>query len=91
MRVATPLLLALAACAPVTPEIAAARCEERARTAAGPTGRVAIGIGTGGPVSEVEIGVSTDYLRGRDPQEVYFTCVRQMTGQDPIRPLVLTR
>lgn len=82
--------LVLAACGPVSPELAARQCEERANAALGPTGEVGIGIASGGKTSAgFEIGVTSDYLQGRDPYEVYETCVRQKTGQVPIRPLVL--
>ena len=79
----------LAACAPISPERAADECEERARAATGPTGMIGIGIGSEGPSTKLEIGVSADYLTGADPYEVYDRCVRQKTGQGPIRPLVL--
>lgn len=89
----TGLMLAtavsLGACGPVSPELAARQCEERARQADGPFGEVSVGIGSGGARSRVELGVTSDFLQGRDPQEVYETCVRQKTGQGPIRPLVL--
>ena len=64
-------------------------CEERARAAQGPTGEVGIGVGSGGVSSNVEIGVTSDFIRGRDPFVVYEECVRQKTGQGPIRPLEL--
>ena len=84
------LLAVLAACGPVSPELAADQCEERARAAAGPTGRIGIGINSDGKVSNsLEIGISSDYLRGADPYRVYEDCVRQKTGQGPIRPLAL--
>jgi hypothetical protein len=35
------------------------------------------------------ITFSSDYLTGRDPYEVYRTCVIDMTGQEPYRPPVL--
>lgn len=83
-------LLIAAACGPVSPEIAARMCEERARAATGPTGEVGIGITSGGDTEgSFEVGITSDYLQGRDPYEVYDTCVRQKTGQGPIRPLVL--
>ena len=85
------LLLATAACGPMSPERAAKVCEERARAATGPTGEIGIGIGSDGPSSRIEIGVTSDYLRGRDPYIVYEECVRQKTGQGPIRPLELER
>jgi len=77
------------ACGPVSPQLAARQCEERARQADGPFGQVAVGVGTGGARSQIELGVTSDYLAGRDPYEVYDSCVRQKTGQGPIRPLVL--
>ncbi len=87
---AYPLMAAvLAACGPVSPEVAAAQCEERARAALGPTGEVGVGIGTGGISTGVSIGFSSDFIAGRDPEDVYVTCVRQKTGMDPIRPLEL--
>ncbi|MEO8529690.1 MAG: hypothetical protein ABI459_00560 [Deltaproteobacteria bacterium] len=79
----------LAACGPISPELAAQQCQDRARAATGPTGNVTIGISNRGPVLGGEIGITDDYLRGRDPQNVYDQCVRQKTGQGPIRPLDL--
>lgn len=96
MRHATAILLGtlsavgLSACGPVSPELAARQCEDRARAADGPFGEIGIGINSDGDTAAaVEIGVTSDYLAGRDPYEVYETCVRQKTGQGPIRPLVL--
>lgn len=93
MRFLVPALLtglALAACGPVSPERAADMCEERANAATGPTGEVGIGVNNSGDVkSKLEIGITSDFLQGRDPYEVYDTCVRKKTGQGPIRPLVL--
>lgn len=83
--------LLLAACGPVSPERAADMCEERARAATGPTGEIGIGVGSNGGSGSIEIGVTSDYLRGRDPYVVYDECVRQKTGQGPIRPLELER
>lgn len=92
MRTASLLaLFVLAACGPVSPERAADMCEDRARAATGPTGEIGIGVGSDGPGGSIEIGVTSDYLRGRDPYEVYESCVRQKTGQGPIRPLELER
>lgn len=74
----------------MSPERAADLCEERARAATGPTGEVGIGINNRGKTSSsIEIGVTSDYLRGRDPYVVYDECVRARTGQGPIRPLAL--
>lgn len=83
-------VLTLSACGPVSPELAARQCEERANAALGPTGEVGIGINNKGKVGGgIEIGVTSDYLRGADPYQVYESCVRQKSGQGPIRPLVL--
>ncbi len=85
-----PLLVGLAACGPMSPEAAARHCEERARAAAGPTGTIGIGINSDGKTStEASIGVTSDFLLGKDPYRVYDECVRQRSGQGPIRPLVL--
>ena len=82
-------LTTLAACEtpPMEPERAAQVCEERARAAQGPTGRVTLGANSssGGFVGG-EIGVSGDFLAGRDPLAVYEDCVRARTGAGPIRP-----
>ena len=83
------LLLALAACntTPPTPEEAAARCEKRAQAAQAPEVGVTVGASTSdGPFASASIGLSADLLRGRDPLEVYETCVIELTGQLPIRP-----
>ena len=93
MRVIALLLVGgavLAGCGPVSPERAARMCEERARAATGPTGEVGFGISSGGDSSaRFEVGVTSDYLKGRDPYEVYDSCVREKSGQGPIRPLEL--
>jgi len=80
------LFLVLTACGPVSPERAARECEERARKAAGPTGQVRIGAGSGGVTTGLELAVTTDFLKGRDPIAVYDDCVWSRTGQAPIRP-----
>ena len=82
----------LAACEPqpVSPERAAALCEERARAAQGPTGAIEVGTSSeDGPFGGIAVGLSGDYLAGRDPLEVYEQCVIQRTGQLPIRPSAL--
>lgn len=91
MRRFAPLLVLLAACGPVSPELAARQCEERARAASGPVREIGIGVGNRGVDGYVELGVTSDYLQGRDPREVYETCVFEKTGQGPVRPPVLLR
>jgi hypothetical protein len=84
----TAALALLAACdlPPQDPELAARDCEERARAAQGPTGTVSIGVNSdSGPFTAASIGVSSDYLQGRDPVAVYEQCVYQRTGALPTR------
>lgn len=86
------LLVMVVGCAPVPvdPEDVAQRCEERARAAQGPTGSVTIGVNSrSGPSVGGSVGVTGDFLAGRDPLDVYVSCVMQRTGQPPIRPPVL--
>ncbi len=83
------LFASLTACGPVSPELAAKQCTERARAATGPTGKIEIGGGNRGFHTGVEIGITSDFILGRDPQLVYENCVFDKTGQGPIRPLVL--
>ncbi|WP_239450504.1 hypothetical protein [Loktanella sp. S4079] len=78
-----------AACSPTppTPEEAAQRCEKRAQAAQAPTGGVTVGMNSEtGMSTGIEIGLSADFLRGRDPFEVYESCVIDLTGEPPIRP-----
>lgn len=92
MRFVLPVLMlaGIASCGPVNPELAAQRCEERARAAQGPTGEVAFGVNSNsGAFTNAKIGLSSDFLRGRDPAQVYDSCVLQLTGELPIRPPVL--
>lgn len=80
----------LAACGPIFPDLAAKQCEEQARSAAGPTGQIGIGVNSDGrATNSIEIGISSDFLIGKDPQQVYESCVRRKTGEAPIRPLEL--
>lgn len=79
-----------AACGPVSPELAARQCEERARAADGPTGSVGVGFNDRGEtLTKLSITIGSDYISGLDPHEVYDACVRRKTGQAPIRPLDL--
>ncbi|MBI1417691.1 MAG: hypothetical protein GC146_10760 [Limimaricola sp.] len=83
----------LAGCAPPpppSPEQAAQECEARARAAQGPTGRVSIGVNNrGNSYVGGAVGITSDYLMGRDPLAVYNACVMNLTGQAPYRPPVL--
>ena len=84
--------IVLAGCEPrvLTPEEAAQQCEQRARAAQGPTGAVTLGVNSNsGPYSAVSVGVTGDYLAGRDPVQIYRDCVVRRTGQEPYRAPVL--
>ncbi|PHP28586.1 hypothetical protein [Limimaricola cinnabarinus] len=82
-----PLLAAACTQAPLSPLDAARVCEERARAAQAPTGAVSIGASSRSGLSTgLSIGVSGDYLRGRDPLAVYEDCVLSRSGQLPVRP-----
>jgi hypothetical protein len=87
LAAALPLL---AACdTTVSPERAYEQCSERARLAERPRGRIAMGVGSGGPAGDLDLTVSSDFLTGRDPYVVYDTCFRNLTGAGPTRPLIL--
>lgn len=85
--VAAIFMLSACETTPPTPEEAAQRCEQRAQAAQAPNvgGTVGVNSQTGTSVG-LSIGLSADLLRGRDPLEVYETCVIDLTGEPPIRP-----
>lgn len=92
MRVALLALflpIGLIACGPVSVERAEAQCFERARLAAAPRGEVGFGVGSNGPSTSLKIGISSDYIAGRDPSAVYDSCVMQKSGQPPRRSLYM--
>jgi major membrane immunogen (membrane-anchored lipoprotein) len=80
-------LVLLSACGPVSVAEAEQQCFARAYDASGPHGEVAVGIADGKSVGRVELGISSDYLMGRDPSAVYDQCVYQKSGQPPRQPL----
>lgn len=84
-------LLPLAACGPVPVDQAERSCLEDARAATGPRGEISMGVGTDGrrswPAGSVEISVSSDYIMGRDPSDVFNNCVMRRSGQMPTRVL----
>ncbi|SLN23232.1 hypothetical protein [Roseisalinus antarcticus] len=82
-----PALAVLVGCGPVSPDRAADLCEQRARDAQGPSGALRVGTNSrNGPYVNGEISVTSDYLQGRDPMELYRSCVFNYTGGSPIRP-----
>ena len=74
----------------VDPIVAADRCEARAQAAQGPSANVTVGTNseTGG-FGRGNVSISSDFLRGLDPEQVYQRCVLELTGQAPVRPPVL--
>ena len=85
-------LCALTACEsrPVSVEQAEYDCAQRAQAAVRPTGSATIGANSRSGLSGgISIGVTTDFLAGRDPQDVYVSCVIEKSGQPPTRALVL--
>lgn len=81
-----PLIL-LAGCGPMSLESAEQACFERARLAQKPRGEVVIGGGTEGGFAGLDVTISSDYLAGRDPSQVFESCVMSKAGQPPSRPL----
>jgi hypothetical protein len=79
--------LSLAACGPIPLERAEEECFQRARLAVQPRGTVEIGASTGGPHLGADIEVSPDFIQGRDPSDVYNSCVFARSGQPPSQPL----
>lgn len=81
-------LLGLAACAPLTVEQAERACLDSARDATGPRTEMGVGVGSHGARGGfVRVGVSSDYIMGRDPAQVFQNCVKRRSGQMPNRPL----
>lgn len=83
-----PALLGLAACAPVPVAQAERGCLDEARGARAPQTEVGFGVGSHGVRGGfVQVGLSSDYIMGRDPAEVFNQCVQRRSGQMPSRPL----
>lgn len=78
----------LVACGPIPVEDAERICVEDANLARRPRGRVALGVGDGGnAIGALDITISSDFLTGQDPYEVYNSCVKSRSGQFPTRDL----
>ncbi|MFH5775697.1 hypothetical protein [Paracoccus broussonetiae] len=84
----TPAMLGLTACAPVPVDQAERSCLTAARDASGPRTEAGFGVGSDGfRGGYFSVGVSSDYMAGRDPSEVFEDCVLRRSGQPPSRPL----
>ena len=82
--------LAVAGCGteePLSVEEAMVDCADKARHATRPTAAVSVGVNSEGAVSSgFIIGVTDDFLAGRDPEVVYRDCVVRRSGKEPTRP-----
>ncbi len=81
------LLLPLLSCGPVSLAQAERECLHQARLAQQPRGSIGVGVGSDGQAKVVgDITISSDYLTGRDPAQVYDSCVVRRSGEMPSRP-----
>ncbi|MCF3974104.1 hypothetical protein [Paracoccus salsus] len=86
------LAAAVSACGPVPVAQAEASCLRDAELASRPRGDARIGIGTDGDgnlrsIGQINVAISSDYMAGRDPSEVFNRCVVRRSGQFPTRAL----
>ena len=80
-------LVLMAACGPIPVEQAEQQCIEPAQLAQRPRGSVGFVADSNGNFgTTVSIGISADYLQGKDPDQVYASCVFGRSGQNPTRP-----
>ena len=87
MKKALVLFMLMTACGPVPLVQAEKECLERAQLAQQPRGEVSLGIGSNGkPAGGLTVGISSDFIQGRDPSQVFDSCVFQRAGQMPSRP-----
>lgn len=92
MRNPLPLLALLplpllAACGPMPVDQAMKQCIEPARLAQAPRGSIGITADNRGNVgTSFTIGISSDYIQGRDPDVVFAQCVQNRAGQPPVVP-----
>ena len=88
----TGALLLLAACGPETLAQAERNCLEQARLAERPRGTLELGVGSGGRRhGMLDVEITSDFLLGRDPADVWQSCVVQRSGQLPTRPYTMMR
>ena len=86
-RFALCAALTLVACGPVSLPQAERECLSQARLAQQPRGSIGLGIGSDGKARVVGgVTITSDYLQGSDPSQVYDNCVVRRSGQFPSRP-----
>jgi hypothetical protein len=74
--------LPLVACGPVSLDQAERACAPRAHLAAKPQSSVGVLYNSNGTTQiGGSFGISTDYLQGRDPNDVFRACVQDQSGQ----------
>ncbi len=77
-------LLAACAPAPMTPERAERLCRDEAGLADGVQGRIAIGVGSGGPAGSAEITLTDRILRPQTEEDFLADCIaRRLAGRPP--------
>lgn len=87
LALALGALLLVPSCGPMGLEQAEKACVSDAQLAQRPRGSVAFGMGSGGQTAAtISLGISTDYLQHRNPDDVFAACVQQRAGQPPTRP-----
>jgi hypothetical protein len=77
--------VSLSGCAYMSLQRAEETCVEDAKLARGPSGVIRVGTTTEGFRSKSDITVSTDW--GKDPEQVFNSCVWRRAGQPPASPL----
>ncbi len=80
-------VLTLTACGPIPRAQAERECLHQARLAQHPRGSVGVGMDSSGNVRPTfDVTISSDYIQGRDPSQVYDNCVMRRSGEMPSRP-----
>jgi hypothetical protein len=82
MKKALVFCFLVTACGPVPLVQAEKECLQRAQLAQQPRGEVSLG---GKPAGGLTVGISSDFIQGRDPSQVFDSCVFQRSGQMPSR------
>ena len=78
--------LTFAGCGQLTVQQAEQRCLLEARQVRNPFAGSEVAVGTGYKAT-IDLTISNDYLNGRDPNDVFRSCVRRKSGQLPTRPV----